>query len=121
MVSKTELVKNELSRASCREILGVTEYRSKTLVTVVLNVDDKCENAEARRRWRVLVLLVKAKLEAVASGETSVRDEFMANIVLLDGRTMGEWATPHIMAACQIGAMPVLHFPTLALPQKGGA
>lgn len=70
------------------------------------------ENAEraweqaCRQRWRALALVIKAKLEAVAAGITTVEDEFLAHTVLPDGRTMGEWAKPQIEEAYRIGAMP---------------
>jgi hypothetical protein len=35
-----------------------------------------------RQRWRALVLVIKAKLEAVESGITSFEDEFLAHTVL---------------------------------------
>jgi hypothetical protein len=43
-----------------------------------------------RERWRVLVLLCKAKLEAVALGHTTVKREFLHDIVVKGGRTVGE-------------------------------
>lgn len=41
-----------------------------------------------RSRWRALVLVVKAKLEACASGISTVEKEFMADLVMPDGRTL---------------------------------
>lgn len=46
--------------------------------------------AEERRRWRALVMVVKAKLEAVESGIVTFEDEFLAQTVLPDNRTVGE-------------------------------
>lgn len=43
-----------------------------------------------RERWRVLVLLCKAKLEAIALGHTTVRREFLHDVVVKGGRTVGE-------------------------------
>lgn len=43
--------------------------------------------AEERRLWRAMVLLVKAKLEAVASGISTVEREFLADVVMRDSRT----------------------------------
>lgn len=51
---------------------------------------------EARRRWRALTLVIKAKLEAVSSGIAVFDDEFLAYMVLPDGRTMGEWVKPQL-------------------------
>jgi hypothetical protein len=46
---------------------------------------------ERRRRWRVLALVIKAKLEAVASGVVTFEDEFLAYTVLPNTVTMGDW------------------------------
>ena len=48
--------------------------------------------AEVRRRWRVLVLGLKAKLElaAINEGDFTLEKEFLAWAVLNDGRTVGE-------------------------------
>lgn len=59
-----------------------------------------------RQRWRALALAIKAKLEAVESGIAEFEDEFLANIVLPDGQTFGEWATPRIEKAYADGTMP---------------
>ena len=64
--------------------------------------------AETRRRWRALALAIKAKLEVVATGIATFEDEFAANIVLPDGRTVGEWLGPQIEQAYASGTMPEL-------------
>ena len=43
-----------------------------------------------RERWRGLVLLVKAKLEAIAIGISTAEREFLADTFLPDGRTVHE-------------------------------
>jgi len=43
-----------------------------------------------RSRWRALLLIVKAKLEAVSVGITTIEREFMPDVLLGDGRTIGE-------------------------------
>lgn len=63
---------------------------------------------EARRRWRALALVIKAKLEAVSSGIAVLEDEFLAYMVLPSGGTVGEWARPQIAAAYESGKMPPL-------------
>lgn len=60
-------------------------------------------DAEIRRLWRALLLAIKAKLELTASGITTLETEFMAHIVLPDGRTVGEHALPAIAAAYETG------------------
>lgn len=49
-----------------------------------------------RSRWRALLLCIKAKLEACAVGITTFEQEFLAHIVLQDGRTVGEAAIPQL-------------------------
>ena len=44
--------------------------------------------AEERRRWRALLLVIKAKLEAVQSGIVTFEEEFLAHVVMPDGRTV---------------------------------
>jgi len=59
-----------------------------------------------RQRWRALALVIKAKLEAVAAGITTVEDEFLAHTVLPDGSTVGDWARPQLAVAYTQGQMP---------------
>ena len=61
-----------------------------------------------RQRWRALLLVIKAKLEAVESGITEFEDEFMAHIVMPDGRTVSEHVRPKITTAYKTGKMPPL-------------
>lgn len=63
-------------------------------------------DAELRRRWRVLVLLAKAKLEVIASGDSTVEREFLADLVLPDNTTVAELLRPQLEAAYQSAAMP---------------
>lgn len=58
-----------------------------------------------RSRWRALVIAIKAKLECVESGITTLEQEFMAHIVLPNGRTVGEEVTPAIDTAYKTGHM----------------
>lgn len=68
-----------------------------------------------RQRWRALALVIKAKLEAVASGITSFEDEFLAHILMPDGITVGNHIKPNIAAAYAGGRM----VPLLPPPSKG--
>lgn len=63
---------------------------------------------EVRRRWRALLLTIKAKLESVASGIETFDEAFMAQLLLPNGETMSQWAGPQIEAAYTNGAMPPL-------------
>lgn len=68
----------------------------------------KAWDAELRRLWRGLALVVKAKLEAVQSGIVGFEDEFMAHIVMPDGKTVAEHARPMIATAYETGKVPAL-------------
>lgn len=59
-----------------------------------------------RQRWRALVLVIKAKLEAIESGISTLESEFMANIMLPNGSTVGEFMLPQIEESYKIGGMP---------------
>lgn len=59
-----------------------------------------------RQRWRALLLVVKAKLEAVESGIATFEDEFLAYIALPSGQTVSEWISPQIEASYEQGIMP---------------
>lgn len=63
---------------------------------------------EARRLWRSLLLVIKAKLEAVATGIVSAEEEFLAHVVLPDGSTVGQWIEPQIAEVYGRGDMPAL-------------
>ena len=45
---------------------------------------------ESRRRWRCLLLAIKAKLEVVETGIATFEEEFLAHIVAADGKTIYE-------------------------------
>ena len=64
-----------------------------------------------RQRWRALALVIKAKLEAVASGVSQFENEFLAHIVLPDGTTVAEFMLPQIDTAYRSGKMPRLGLP----------
>lgn len=54
---------------------------------------DKAKGAHEqgmRTRWRVFLLFIKAKLELIGMGVSSVEREFLADIALADGRTVYE-------------------------------
>jgi hypothetical protein len=61
-----------------------------------------------RERWRSLCLVIKAKLEGVRAGICGFDDEFLAYILLPDGRTTGQWLGPQIEQAYEKGTMPPL-------------
>lgn len=59
---------------------------------------DKAREQYNRSRWRILFLVIKAKLEAVEAGVAVFEDEFLSFIVTGSGRTVGEILLPRIAA-----------------------
>lgn len=56
---------------------------------------------EYRRRARVLLISVKAKLEMCAIGGSSVEKEFLGDLMLPTGRTMSEWSAEELPKLCR--------------------
>ena len=50
----------------------------------------KAHEQASRERWRALVLLTKAKLEAVQIGFSSIEREFMHDLLTPSGKTVGQ-------------------------------
>ena len=66
------------------------------------------EDQIIREAWRVLLLLLKAKLEVIAAGGTTFETEFLANLVLPDGSTVAEDVLPKVAEAYATANMPRL-------------
>lgn len=64
--------------------------------------------AEERRRWRALLLMLKAKLEMVAAGDADFDQEFLAFLVLPSGQTMAQRLLPKLEDALSGKALPPL-------------
>ncbi len=62
----------------------------------------------AREAWRRLLLLVKAKLEAIADGTSTAEREFLADLLLPDGSKVGDALKPQIAESYSNGRMPPL-------------
>jgi len=63
-----------------------------------------------RQRWRALTLVIKAKLEAVETGITTIENEFLAHIIVpgSGGMTVGEYTVPKLAEAYSNGRLPEL-------------
>lgn len=66
-----------------------------------------------RSRWRAILLIVRAKFEAIEAGISTVEREFLADTVMANGTTIGEWVAPQLESMYATGKMP------LALPGLG--
>ncbi len=61
-----------------------------------------------RQRWRALALVIKAKLEWIKCGGSDFETEFMADVMLPNGSTVGEFMKPQIAWAYETQEMPEL-------------
>jgi hypothetical protein len=61
-----------------------------------------------RQRWRALNLVIKAKLEAVESGISTLDAEFLGQLVLPNGQTVADAVVPRIIEGIEHNEMPSL-------------
>lgn len=59
-----------------------------------------------RQIWRIMLLLIKAKLEAIAFEVSTFDREFLSDTVLPNGQTVGEYILPQVEQAYISGQMP---------------
>ena len=57
-----------------------------------------------KQRWRQMKLILHAKLEAIRVGISTVEREFLADLVMPDGRTVGQHALPQLPHALESGS-----------------
>ncbi len=86
--------------------------RKKTKVGVKILTETQSNNLYEqviKSRWRALLLTVKAKLEAVEIGITTLEKEFLAFIVLPGTNcTIGQWIIENAMKQIRGGETPKL-------------
>lgn len=68
----------------------------------------KAYEQACRSRWRAMLLLIKAKLEAISLGISTAEREFLADIALPDGRTVHRALEEGLRQAYSNGTMPPL-------------
>ena len=62
--------------------------------------------AEYRRRWRVLLLVIKSKFELIEAGAEDAAHAFMPYLMLPSGATVAEEVIPTILETYKTGQMP---------------
>jgi hypothetical protein len=77
-------------------------------IRFALPLGDARSEQHRRSRWRALLLVIKAKLEAIDIGILTIEDAFLADTVLPDRRTVAEVMRPQIESAYSTGNMPPL-------------
>jgi hypothetical protein len=76
-------------------------YRSEA------TIEKEWEQA-CRQRWRTLAAAIKAKLAMVDDGISTVEREFLADVMLPTGQTIGDTLAPEIRAVVESGQLPPL-------------
>ena len=109
---KTRVVRMEMTLPDY-EAFAKDRYGRRRLEHVI----QKDWEAECRRVWRTLAVLVKAKLAAIADGISTFEREFMADLLLPSGETVGRHVIEHLDEAMRTGAVPKL-VPTLPDPSR---
>ena len=91
-----------------RAVIGFTlnGRQIKFVLEIPEGKTDRQTQQIERQRWRALLLVIKAKLEAIESGISSFDEEFMSNIVLSNGQTAGDYWIPQIEETYRTGQMP---------------
>lgn len=67
---------------------------------------EKVVQQEERTRWRALLLVIKAKLEAVESNIATFEDEFLAHVLLPNQQTVAQYIGPTVAQIYETGRMP---------------
>ncbi|MFC6790638.1 hypothetical protein ACFQE0_14075 [Methylobacterium komagatae] len=107
-------IETMLRKASATRIVTMDEALEAVVMFMLagrlikLRIEIPGDANEQRRRaiWRAIGLVVKAKIEAVAQGITTVEQEWLAHVVLPDGSTVGDWIEPQLEVAYDKGQMP---------------
>jgi hypothetical protein len=86
------------------ESLSKTETGRRRSVGSLAEARDK----EMKRLWRALVLLVRAKITAVNEQIVTFEEEFLANVVMADGRTVAEHTKEPIALSYKNGNVQTL-------------
>lgn len=83
---------------------------------------------EIRRQWRVLILVIKGRMELIEDGAETVEQAFAAYLMLPDGSTAGARIGAYVDRAYETGQMPDSILPGLPpapkvieLPSRSGS
>lgn len=68
---------------------------------------------ELRRRWRVLILVLKGRFESIENEAETASAAFLPYLMLPDGSTVGDEAIPRVREAYRSGRMPDTLLPGL--------
>ena len=97
------MVRFEVVTPDWHDFISTTTGRRRTQAAAM-----EFAAAEEKRRWRALVLVIKALLVAIADGVITLSDAFLPYTLLPSGATVGEWAAPQLDTAYATATMPTL-------------
>ncbi len=103
-----------LGKGPGRAVIAFVYDGSPYQLTIDIHDDERLN----RQGWRVLILLLKAQLEAIEAEIVSAEEVFMPYRLLIDGTTFAQHALPKLLKAQQAGRMPVA---LLGLDKRAGA
>lgn len=100
-------VDNAIGRAIV--VFGLEGRRVRLQLSTRPNSKNQTKAAQYERAaWRRLLMIVKAKLELVKDGQSTVEREFLADVMLPDGSTVHERLEQQLGESYRTGAMPPL-------------
>lgn len=89
-------------------VFQIGVLRVRRAVQVPTQGSAEARDREHRRRWRALVLILKAKLEMITGGESTMEREFLADMMLPNGETVESEFLPKLLQALQANKQPRL-------------
>lgn len=99
---------------------GAREYvRTPTGQPRSVEASRKAWEQAERQRWRAAALYIKATLEAVDAGITTLEQAMLGSMLLPNGATFAEWAAPQVERMYLSGQMPA-SLPGLPAPREEG-
>ena len=89
---------------------GIVFFRLKNrMIRFMVEVPDG--EQKSRTRWRALLLILKAKIEAINTGIVTMEDEFLAQTMTGDGGTVSDHIQPIIERNFIEGGTPQFKLP----------
>lgn len=89
-------------------IFRIREIRYRITTGEIKPARGRDPAAEARRQWRAIVLLVKAKVVSIVEGISTVEREFLSDAIMPDGSVLADHAPALIEQAYKEGGAPRL-------------
>jgi hypothetical protein len=97
------MIQLTISLPSKKEFETTDRGRSRKSASVT-----EAHNQAIRQRWRALLLAIKAKLEAIECGISTIEKEFMAFMIMPDGMSLGDHIIPELQKISRTGKLPKL-------------